>query len=76
MNFVKLCMSWGWQTTKTPKESTLQSEEEVAAFLKTCSDADMSMDSTECMSNIEVQNQLYVSENLFPTTMIKIKKEI
>lgn len=61
----------GLQKAKTPKESILQSGEEVAMFLKIISDADMSMDSRECMSNIDDQNQLYVSENLFPTSMIK-----
>ena len=66
----------GLKKTKTPKESILQSREEVVMFLKMCSDADMSIDSRECMSSIDDHTQLYVSENLIPMSMIKKRSRL
>ena len=45
-------------------------------FLKMCSDADMSIDSRECMSSIDDHTQLYVSENLIPMSMIKKRSRL
>ena len=58
MSLVRLCMSWGCRRRKPEKNQSYKAERRVAMFLKICSDAGMSMDSRECMSNIDDPSQL------------------